>query len=140
MDASHQHTVEEAIDWNDAAGGAELRDFAAGWSKPGSFGEVAARLHHEPNLVLTLRGCPRLTVPLAGGLADAVEATIRHGFELSRPLRQSAPLPWAGRPADELHVSSSVVRVVHWQRAAMHHFSTLMAAFTASPRARRCIS
>ncbi len=105
MDASHQHTVEEAIDWNDAAGGAELRDFAAGRSKPGSFGEVAARLHHEPNLVLTLRGCPRLTVPLAGGLADAVEASIRHGFELSRPLRQSAPLPWAGRPADELQVA-----------------------------------
>ena len=106
--AMQRHAVDEAVDWNDAAGGGELRDAAAGRPRPGSFGEAAARLAGQENLLLELRGCPRLTVPLAGGLADAVEDAIRRGFELARPLRESAPLPWADRPASELQAGRHV--------------------------------
>ena len=111
--AMQRHAVDEVVDWDDAAGGGELRDAAAGQPKPRSFGEAAARLAGEGSMVLELRGCPRLTVPLAGGLADRVEDAIRHGFELSRPLRESVPLPWADRPATELQVALQPPRRMH---------------------------
>jgi hypothetical protein len=104
--AMRRHAVDEVVDWGDAAGGGELRDAAAGRPRSRSFGEAAARLAGEGSIVLELRGCPRLTVPLAGGLADRTEDAIRHGFELSRRLRGSVPLPWADRPATELQVAS----------------------------------
>lgn len=104
--AMRRHAVDEVVDWGDAAGGGELRDAAAGRPRSRSFGEAAARLAGEGSIVLELRGCPRLTVPLAGGLADRTEDAIRHDFELSRPLRESVPLPWADRPATELQVAS----------------------------------
>jgi len=104
--ALQRHAVDEVVDWNDAGGGGELRDAAAGRPRPGSFGETAARLAGEESVVLELRGCPRLTVPLAGDLADRTEDAIRQGFELSRSLRESVQLPWADRPASELQVAA----------------------------------
>ena len=127
--AMQRHAVDEVVDWADDAGGGELRDAAAGRPRPRSFGEAAARLAGEESVVLELRGCPRLTVPLAGGLADRTEDAIRHGFELSRPLRESVPLPWAGRPATELQV-----RCMHTTHAA--HARHVHGASTAHSMAR----
>ena len=124
-----EYIIDESVDWGDADGGGELRDTAAGRPKPGSFGEVAARLRNEDSVLVTLRGCPRLTVPLTGGLAEQVEATLRHGFEMTRPLRELS-LPWVGRPADELQVA------MHWRGGDIVQPSLLQQALALGPPPR----
>ena len=97
----------EPVDFVEADGGAELAAAARGKAAPGSFGALAEARRDERGVVFVLRGCPRLTSPLAGGLADEVELAMRRGFELALPMREAAAgrLPWAGRPAHELQLA-----------------------------------
>lgn len=96
--------IHATVDYSKAAGGSEILDASRRLARAGSVTE-SIRKEHRADVLFTLHGCPRLSMPLATGLADRVEERIRNGYAGAFAQRRWQ-LPWASAPAGQLQIAA----------------------------------